>query len=56
MCRWRTCKYLAGHTNPQTAQIYDRRRRRVTRNIVERIVGVKKDPSRTIRGVSSPPL
>ena len=30
-------QYLAGHTNPQTTQIYDRRRRRVTRNIVERI-------------------
>ena len=28
---------LAGHSNPQTTQIYDRRRRRVTRNIVERI-------------------
>ena len=30
-------QYLAGHSNPQTTQIYDRRRRRVTRNIVERI-------------------
>ena len=30
-------QYLAGHTNPKTTQIYDRRRRRVTRNIVERI-------------------
>ena len=30
-------QYLAGHTNPRTTQIYDRRRRRVTRNIVERI-------------------
>ena len=29
-------QYLAGHANPRTAQIYDRRRRRVTRNIVER--------------------
>jgi integrase/recombinase XerD len=28
---------LAGHSNPRTTQIYDRRRRRVTRNIVERI-------------------
>lgn len=30
-------QYLAGHSNPKTTQIYDRRRRRVTRNIVERI-------------------
>ena len=30
-------QYLAGHSNPKTTQIYDWRRRRVTRNIVERI-------------------
>ena len=30
-------QYLAGHTNPRTTQIYDRRKRRITRNIVERI-------------------
>ena len=30
-------QYLAGHSNSQITQIYDRRRRRVTRNIVERI-------------------
>ena len=30
-------QYLVGHSNPKTTQIYDRRRRRVTRNIVERI-------------------
>ncbi len=30
-------QYLAGHSNPRTTQIYDRRRRRVTWNIVERI-------------------
>jgi integrase/recombinase XerD len=30
-------QYLAGHSNPKTTQIYDRRRRRVTHNIVERI-------------------
>jgi site-specific recombinase XerD len=30
-------QYLAGHSNPRTTQIYDRRQRRVTRNIVERI-------------------
>ena len=28
---------LAGHANPKTTQIYDRRQKRVTRNIVERI-------------------
>ena len=30
-------KYLAGHAHPRTTQIYDRRRRRVSRNLVERI-------------------
>ena len=30
-------QYLAGHAHPRTTQIYDRRRRHVTRNIVERI-------------------
>ena len=30
-------QYLAGHSHPATTQIYDRRERRVTRNIVERI-------------------
>ena len=30
-------QYLAGHSNPRTTQTYDRRRRQVTRNIVERI-------------------
>ena len=30
-------QYLAGHSNPQTTQVYDRRRRAVTRKIVERI-------------------
>ena len=30
-------QYLAGHANPKTTQIYDRRQKRVTRNIVERI-------------------
>ncbi len=30
-------QYLVGHADPRTTQIYDRRRRQVTRNIVERI-------------------
>jgi len=28
---------LAGHSDPRTTRLYDRRQRRVTRNIVERI-------------------
>ena len=30
-------QYLAGHAHPRTTQIYDRRRRRVSRKLVERI-------------------
>ena len=30
-------QYLAGHSAPSTTQVYDRRARRVTRNIVKRI-------------------
>jgi integrase len=30
-------QYLTGHSNSRTTQIYDRARRRVTRNIVDRI-------------------
>ena len=30
-------QYLAGHSSPTTTRIYDRRKKRVTRNIVERI-------------------
>ena len=30
-------QYLAGHSDPRTTRIYDRQRRKVTRNIVERI-------------------
>jgi integrase/recombinase XerD len=30
-------QYLAGHADPRTTRIYDRRRRKITRNIVERI-------------------
>jgi len=30
-------QYLIGHAHPRTTQIYDRRWRRVTRNIVEQI-------------------
>ena len=30
-------QYLAGHADPRTTRLYDRRMQRVTRNIVERI-------------------
>jgi integrase/recombinase XerD len=30
-------QYLAGHTEPRTTGLYDRRQKKVTRNIVERI-------------------
>jgi hypothetical protein len=30
-------QYLAGHADPRTTRLYDRRQRTVTRNIVERI-------------------
>lgn len=30
-------QYLAGHADPRTTRLYDRRQRRVTRNVVERI-------------------
>ena len=30
-------QYLAGHSDPRTTRIYDRPRRKLTRNIVERI-------------------
>jgi integrase/recombinase XerD len=30
-------QYLAGHADPRTTTLYDRRQKRVTRNIVERI-------------------
>jgi hypothetical protein len=30
-------QYLAGHADPRTTRLYDRRQRRVTRSIVERI-------------------
>ena len=30
-------QYLAGHSHPSTTHVYDRRARRVTRNVVERI-------------------
>ena len=29
--------HLAGHAEPRATRLYDRRRRKVTRNIVERI-------------------
>jgi len=30
-------QHLAGHADPRTTRLYDRRKREVTRNIVERI-------------------
>jgi len=30
-------QYLAGHADPRTTRLYDRRQRRITRNVVERI-------------------
>jgi integrase/recombinase XerD len=30
-------QYLAGHSSPRTTGLYDRRRKKVTRNIVERL-------------------
>jgi integrase/recombinase XerD len=30
-------QYLAGHAGPRTTGLYDRRQRKVTRNIAERI-------------------
>ena len=30
-------QYLAGHSDPRTTRLYDRRKKKVTRNIVERI-------------------
>jgi integrase/recombinase XerD len=30
-------QYLAGHADPPTTRLYDRRQKQVTRNIVERI-------------------
>jgi site-specific recombinase XerD len=30
-------QFLAGHADPRTTRLYDRRQKRVTRNIVERI-------------------
>ena len=31
-------QHLAGHSSPTTTRIYDRQRRKITRNIVERIL------------------
>ena len=30
-------QFLAGHSSPRTTKLYDRRQKKVTRNIVERI-------------------
>ena len=36
-CTWEDVQYLAGHADPRTTRLYGRRRRKVTRHIVERI-------------------
>ena len=36
-CSWRRGQRLAGHADPRTTWLYDRRDRKVSRNIVERI-------------------
>ena len=36
-CRWKTSSTWAGHADPRTTRLYDRRQKRVTRNVVERI-------------------
>jgi hypothetical protein len=36
-CTREDVQYLAGHADPRTTRLYDRRRRKVTRNFVERI-------------------
>jgi len=30
-------QYLAGHSSPRTTRLYDRRQKKITRNIVKRI-------------------
>ena len=37
-------QYLAGHVEPRTTGLYDRRKKQVTRNIVERISDLNRDP------------
>ena len=36
-CWLEDVQYLAGHADPRTTRLYDRRQKQVTRNIVERI-------------------
>lgn len=36
-------QYLAGHADPRTTRLYDRTKRRVTRNIVERITPLERE-------------
>ncbi len=48
-------EYLAGHSDPRTTRIYDRRRRKVTRNIVEPHFDLSKHHPPAGGCASSPP-
>ena len=38
-------QYLAGHSDARTTRLYDRRQKRVTRNVVERISIILAEPN-----------
>ncbi len=46
-------QYLAGHSDPRTTRLYDRRQKRVTRNIVERISLKLSDPLSPVHPANS---